>query len=47
MTFRQLTELLEKSRNADHTSVIMSIEEMYGSNQLDHGWGWITAGDGW
>jgi len=46
MTFIELTELQEKSRNADHTSAIMLIKETNGWNQLDHSRKWIVARDG-
>jgi hypothetical protein len=46
MTFRELTELQEKSRNAAHTSAIMLIEETNGWNELDHSRRWIPSGDG-
>ena len=46
MTFRKLTELQEKSRNAAHKSAIMHMVETNGWNQLDHSRKWIVAGDG-
>ena len=36
MTFRELTELQEKSRNAAHKSAIMHMVEKNGWSQLDH-----------
>jgi len=45
MTFRELTELQEKLRNAAHTSAIMHRVETDGQNQLDHSRRWIVAGD--
>jgi len=59
MTFRELTELQEKSRNAAHKSAIMHKVETNGWNQLDHsrrdglwpemdrGRRWIATGYGW
>jgi len=46
MTFRELTELQEQSRNAAHTSAITDRVETNGWNQLDHSLRWITAGNG-
>jgi len=46
MTFRELTELQEQSRNAAHTSAITHRVETNGWNQLDHSRRWIAAGDG-
>jgi len=46
MTFRTLTELQEKSRNAAHRSAFTHIEETNGWNQLDRSRRRITAGDG-
>jgi hypothetical protein len=43
MTFRELTELQEKSRNAAHKSAILHRVEMNGWNQLDHGRRWIAT----
>jgi len=44
MTFRELTELQEKSRNAAHTSAIMHMVETNSWNQLDRSWRWNAAG---
>jgi hypothetical protein len=46
MTFRELTELQEQSRNADNTSAIMYRVETNGWNQLYHSRRWISAGNG-
>jgi len=46
MTFRELTELQEKSRNAAHKSAIMHMVEKNGWSQLDHSQRWITAREG-
>jgi len=46
VTFRELTELREKSRNAAHTSAIMRMVETNGWNQLDHSCRGIAAGNG-
>jgi len=46
MTFRELTELQEQSRNAAHTSAIMHRVETNGWNQLNHSRKWIAAGNG-
>jgi len=35
MTFRTLTKLQEKSRNAAHRSAFAHIEETHGRNQVD------------
>ena len=46
MTFRELTELQEKLRNAAHTGTIMHRIEMNVSNKLNHSRRWIAARDG-
>jgi hypothetical protein len=46
MTYRKLTELQEKSRNAAHRSAFTHIEETNGWNQLDRSRRRMTAGDG-
>ena len=46
MTFRKLTELQEKPRNAAHRSAFTHIEETNGWNQLDHGRRWIADREG-
>jgi len=46
MTFRELTELQEKLRNAAHRSAIMHTVKMNGWSQLDHSRRWIAAGNG-
>jgi hypothetical protein len=46
MTFSELTELQEQSRNAAHTSTITHTVETNGWNQLDHSRRWIAAGNG-
>jgi len=51
MTFRKLTELQEKSRNAAHRSAIKhsgnECLELTGSHlEMDRGRRWIAAGDG-
>jgi hypothetical protein len=46
MTFSELTELQEQSRNAAHTITISQRVETNGWNQLDHSRRWIAAGNG-
>jgi hypothetical protein len=46
MTFRELIELEEKSRNAAHTSAITHPVETNVWNQLDHSRREIAAGNG-
>jgi hypothetical protein len=46
MTFRELTEQQEKSRNAAHTSAIMHRVDRNGYNQLEYSRRWIAARDG-
>jgi hypothetical protein len=46
MTFSELTELQQKSRNAAHKSAIMHRVEMNGWNKLEHGRRWIAAREG-
>jgi len=46
MTFRELTELQEKLRNAAHTSTMTLRVETNGWNQLDYTRRWIAARDG-
>jgi len=46
MSFREVTELQEQSRNAAHTSAITHRVETNGWNQLDHSRRWIAAGNG-
>jgi hypothetical protein len=46
MTFRELTELLEKSQKAAHTCAIMHMVETNVWNQLDHSRREIVAGNG-
>jgi hypothetical protein len=46
MTFRELTDLQEQSRNAAHTSTITHRVEMNGWNRLDHSRRLIAAGNG-
>jgi hypothetical protein len=46
MTFRELTELQEQSRNAAHMSTLTHRVETNGWNQLDHSRRSIAAGNG-
>jgi len=43
MTFRELTELQEKSWNVANKSAIMQMVETNGWNQMDHSRRWIMA----
>jgi len=46
MSFRELTVLQEKLRNAADTSAIIHTVETNGWRQLDHSWRWIVTGNG-
>jgi len=46
ITFREHPELQELSGNTAPRSAIVHRVETNGSNQLDHSWKWIAAGDG-